>query len=189
MYYFNRFVCVFQIGGPFVSAWWGVHSGASHRMSCPLRFPSPLLANRCAKEVIILKSPLQYEPPLYRGRGRCACIHHCHRGKPHPSNKVKHLPVWLRWRWRRGWGLDWRGMLESQWWESNPDIGYSSADEPPIILGWLVKEESDKISSVNRSTNLFLVASTKVPNSSSSPFLADKITGLNYYDPYTWDPL
>ncbi|TWW55745.1 hypothetical protein D4764_09G0007950 [Takifugu flavidus] len=24
------------------------------------------------------------------------CVHHCHRGKPHPSNKVKHLPEWLR---------------------------------------------------------------------------------------------
>lgn len=24
------------------------------------------------------------------------CVHYCHRGKPHPSNKVKHLPEWLR---------------------------------------------------------------------------------------------
>lgn len=34
------------------------------------------------------------------------CVHHCRRGKPHSSNKVKHLPVWLRWQWRRGRGTE-----------------------------------------------------------------------------------
>lgn len=39
------------------------------------------------------------------GRGLWACIHHCRCGKPHPSNKVKHSPVWLRWQWRKSGGL------------------------------------------------------------------------------------
>lgn len=53
----------------------------------------------CAKEVISTKSPLQPQTPPGGGGGGGGfwpCVHHCRRGKPHPSNKVKHLPVWLR---------------------------------------------------------------------------------------------
>lgn len=69
----------------------------------------------CAKEVISTKSPLQLQTTPGGGGGWVVgfwpCVHHCRRGKPHPSNKVKHLPVWLRWQWRRGRGIVRRGVV------------------------------------------------------------------------------
>lgn len=107
----------FSNGALFVLVWWGVHSGASHRMSCPLQFPSSLLRRGAPRRLSARKSPLQLQTPPGRG-GFWPCVHHCRRGKPHPSNKVKYLPVWIRWQWRRGRGIM-GGVAKG--WESHCD--------------------------------------------------------------------
>lgn len=79
-------------------------------VSTPLQFllPRPVRGGgRCAKEgyqlqiATVAPDSIRDEEER-RGEGGVLWVHHCRRGKPHRSNKLKHLPAWLRWQWGRG---------------------------------------------------------------------------------------